>query len=45
LPDKQDEQLHEGFWQEVKQLTGQADLDIWFADESGFGGHDQPVNF
>jgi hypothetical protein len=28
--------------QELKQLMGQADVDIWFADESGFEGDPRP---
>jgi len=41
-PDKQDEQLRETFLQELKQLMEQADVDIWFADESGFEGDPRP---
>ena len=41
-PDKQDEQLREVFLQELKQLFGQPDVDIWFADESGFEGDPRP---
>jgi transposase len=36
--DKQDEQLRENFLQELEQLLNQPDVDIWFADESGFEG-------
>jgi hypothetical protein len=34
--------LRETFLQELKQLMGQADVDIWFADESGFEGDPRP---
>jgi len=40
--DKQDEQLREIFLQELKQLFDQPDVDIWFADESGFEGDPRP---
>jgi len=40
--DKQDEQLRETFLQELKQLMDQSDVDIWFADESGFEGDPRP---
>ena len=41
-PDKQDEQLREAFLQQLKQLLDQPDVDIWFADESGFEGDPRP---
>jgi transposase len=34
--------LRETFLQELKQLMGQTDVDIWFADESGFEGDPRP---
>jgi len=40
--DKQDEQLREKFLQELEQLFNQPDVDIWFADESGFEGDPRP---
>ena len=41
-PDKQDEQLRETFLQELKQQMHRPDVDIWFADESGFEGDPGP---
>ena len=41
-PDKQDEQLREAFLVELQQLFEQPDVDIWFADESGFEGDPRP---
>ena len=41
-PDKQDEQLREAFLVELEQLYNQADVDVWFADESGFEGDPRP---
>lgn len=41
-PDKQDEQLREAFLLELEQLYNQADVDVWFADESGFEGDPRP---
>jgi len=41
-PDKQDEQLREAFLQKLEQLFNRADVDIWFADESGFEGDPRP---
>ncbi len=41
-PDRQDEQLREVFLKELKQLLKQPDVDIWFADESGFEGDPRP---
>lgn len=43
-PDKQDEQLRETFLKELIQLFNQRDVDIWFADESGFEGDPRPRN-
>ncbi len=36
--DKQDEQQRKTFLEELEQLFNQPDVDIWFADESGFEG-------
>jgi hypothetical protein len=41
-PDKQDDQLRETLLQELQQLFDQPDVDIWFADESGFEGDPSP---
>ena len=41
-PDKQDEQLRETFLQKLKQLMDQPNVEIWFADESGFEGDPRP---
>jgi transposase len=41
-PDKQDEQLREAFLHKLEQLLNQPDVDIWFADESGFEGDPRP---
>ena len=41
-PDKQDEQLREAFLQKLEQLFKRPDVDIWFADESGFEGDPRP---
>jgi transposase len=41
-PDMQDEQLREAFLLELQQLFEQPDVDIWFADESGFEGDPRP---
>jgi putative transposase len=40
--DKQDEQLRETFLHELRQLMDQRDIDIWYADESGFEGDPRP---
>ena len=37
-PDRQDEKQRQAFRQKLKELCEQPDLDIWFADESGFEG-------
>lgn len=41
-PDMQDEQLREAFLLELQQLFEQPNVDIWFADESGFEGDPRP---
>jgi transposase len=41
-PDKQDEQLREAFLQDLEQLFNRPDVDLWFADESGFEGDPRP---
>ena len=41
-PDMQDEQLREAFLLELQQLFERPDVDIWFADESGFEGDPRP---
>ena len=41
-PDKHDDQLREAFIQELEQLFNRPDVDIWFADESGFEGDPRP---
>lgn len=41
-PDRQNEQLRETFLQELKELLDQPDVDVWFADESGFEGDPRP---
>jgi transposase len=41
-PDKQDEQLRQAFLQELEKLFKRPDVDIWFADESGFEGDPRP---
>ena len=41
-PDKQDEPLREAFLHKLKQLLHPPDVDIWFADESGFEGDPRP---
>jgi transposase len=40
--DKQDEELREEFVKELEQLYSDPDVDIWFADESGFEGDPRP---
>ena len=40
--DKQDEQQRKTFLEELKHLYNQPDVDIWFADESGFEGDPRP---
>ena len=41
-PDRQDEALRETFRQQLKELYQEPDVDIWFADESGFEGNPRP---
>jgi transposase len=41
-PDRQDEKQREAFRQQLQKLCQQADVDIWFADESGFEGDPRP---
>jgi transposase len=41
-PDMQDEQLREAFVLELQKLFEQPDVDVWFADESGFEGDPRP---
>lgn len=40
--DRQDESLRQAFREYLKELCQQDDLDIWFADESGFEGDPRP---
>lgn len=40
--DRQDEEQREAFRQQVAELLQQPDIDIWFADESGFEGDPRP---
>ena len=41
-PDRQNDEQREAFREELKELCLQPDLDIWFADESGFEGDPRP---
>ena len=41
-PDRQDEAKRDKFRQTLNQLCQQPDVDIWFADESGFEGDPRP---
>jgi len=41
-PDRQDEKLREAFRNELAALSAQEEVDIWFADESGFEGDPRP---
>ena len=41
-PDKQDESLRNEFLKELEQLYSDDDVDLWFADESGFEGDPRP---
>lgn len=41
-PDRQDEELREAFRKKLATLSEQEDVDIWFADESGFEGDPRP---
>jgi transposase len=40
--DRQDEAQREAFRQQLQELYQEADVDIWFADESGFEGDPRP---
>lgn len=40
--DRQDEEKREIFRKEMKELCQNPDIDIWFADESGFEGESRP---
>ena len=40
--DRQDEARREAFRQQLRELSQQSDVDIWFADESGFEGDPRP---
>jgi len=40
--DRQDEEKREAFRQQVSDLLQQPDVDVWFADESGFEGDPRP---
>jgi len=41
-PDRQDEAQREAFRQQLKELHHDTDVDLWFADESGFEGDPRP---
>jgi len=41
-PDRQDEKLREAFRNQLRLLSEQEDIDIWFEDESGFEGDPRP---
>ena len=41
-PDRQDENQRQAFRQRLKELCQQPDIDIWFADESGFEADPRP---
>lgn len=41
-PDRQDEEKRGIFRKELKELCLNPDIDIWFADESGFEGESRP---
>jgi transposase len=41
-PDRQDEAQREAFLQKLKELCDDSEVDIWFADESGFEGDPRP---
>lgn len=41
-PDRQDEQKRQVFCQQLHELLQDPELDIWFADESGFEGDPRP---
>ncbi len=41
-PDRQDEVLREAFRQQLQELSQDPDVELWFADESGFEGDPRP---
>lgn len=41
-PDRQDEVLREAFRQQLEVLSQDPDVELWFADESGFEGDPRP---
>lgn len=41
-PDRQDEALREAFRQQLQELCQQPEVELWFADESGFEGDPRP---
>jgi len=41
-PDRQDEELRAAFLLELEELFKDPDVDVWFADESGFEGDPRP---
>ena len=41
-PDRQDEKQRAAFLEKLKHLSQQTDIDLWFADESGFEGDPRP---
>lgn len=41
-PDRQDEILREAFRQQLQDLSQDPDVELWFADESGFEGDPRP---
>ena len=41
-PDRQDEQLRQAFRDHLSELSTHEEIDIWFADESGFEGDPRP---
>ena len=41
-PDRQDEAQREAFRQQLQELSQDADVELWFADESGFEGDPRP---
>lgn len=41
-PDRQDETLRERFRDDLKMLCADPEVDVWFADESGFDGDPRP---
>lgn len=41
-PDRQDEELRTAFCEHLKALMADSDIEVWFADESGFEGDPRP---